>query len=84
MSVTGRVRNAVCEGADLILEVITGGETLRLLIDNPKGITVLGRVEGTVEFQCGPQDVALTIGYRPGVDASRKIVGRVRVLDYSR
>ena len=84
VSVTGRVRNAVCEGDDLILEVITGGETIRLLIDNPQGITVLGRAEGTVEFKCGPQDVALTIGYRPGVDVSRKIVGRIRVLDYSR
>ncbi len=81
--VTGRIKNIVCaEPTKPILEVETGGRRLRLLIDDPLAITVQGKTSFTADLACVPQDLPVRVGYLPAVDAARKTVGLVRLLDY--
>jgi len=82
LGVTGRLRNIVCQNGDTILEVAAGGQTLRLLIDNPTAITVLGQQGFQVDLKCGSQDVPIKVGFKAGEDSARKTVGYVRLLDY--
>jgi hypothetical protein len=82
VTVQGRIRNIDCRGGDVILEVFTGRDTVRLFVDNPNTIAVVGQPGFQVDLNCRPQDVAIKVSYKPGVDATRKTVGYVRVLDY--
>jgi hypothetical protein len=86
VSVTGRIRNIVCSrgGADLTLEVLAGGKTLRLFVDDKLKIIVYGKPKDTVNLNCGEQNVAITIAYKPAVDNKHGTIGYVRVLDYRR
>lgn len=80
--VAGRIRNIACKNGDTTIELLAGGQTLRLFIDDGKAINVLGTPDGTVTLTCGPKDEKVTIGYKPGVDPAQKTDGYVRVLDY--
>ena len=81
--VTGRIRNVTCVGKGVtVLEVRTATEILMLLIDNGAAVQVLGRKSTTIDLQCGPQNVPIRIGYVPAINATRKTVGNVRMLDY--
>ena len=84
VTVEGRMRNLVCGAATdpPIIELAAASGVLRLLIDNPDAITVVGVDGGMVDLQCGAQDVPLRIGYVPAVDAGTRTVGRVRLMDY--
>jgi len=84
VSITGRIRNIICSrgGADLTLEVLTGGKTLRLFVDDKQKILVYGKPKDTVNLTCGEQNVAIKIAYKPGVDKKRDTIGYVRILDY--
>jgi hypothetical protein len=82
----GRLRNVIClpEGKGLVLELVTGANTLRLLIDQPDMVIVRGRPDGMVDLRCEAQDQPLTVGFVPGVNQTHQTEGRVRVLDYGK
>jgi tetratricopeptide (TPR) repeat protein len=81
--VTGRLKNMICGSGAPILEVDTGTDTLRLLIDKPPAILVESEAGAiTADLNCGAQDVPLRVGFIPSDDAARKTVGVVRRLDY--
>ena len=82
VTVTGRIRNVVCQNGETTLEVLAIGRTLRLFIDDGNAIAVLGKPGNTVDLKCGSQDVPVRVGYTPRVDDARKVVGYVRLLDY--
>jgi hypothetical protein len=82
LSAVGRLKNMIC-GAPPILEIATAGGTLRLVIDDPLKIRVLGTGQVQTDLNCGPQDVPLKVGYEPMADRARNTVGNVRVLDFS-
>lgn len=82
LTAVGRLKNMIC-GAPPILEVAAEGGTLRLVIDDPLKIRVLGSGQAQVDLTCGPQDVPLKVGYEPAADRARNTVGNVRLLDFS-
>ena len=76
------MRNMACvEGQPPVIEITTDTALLRLTLDNPEAVTVVGPETGIVEMHCGPQDAAVRVGYLPiiGPDGT---AGRVRLLDY--
>ena len=68
----------------LILELVTSANTFRLLLDNPGGVTVRGRPDGTVDLHCAAQDQPITIGFVPGNNQKHNTEGQVRILDYGK
>ena len=82
----GRLRNIIClpEGKGLVLEMVSGKTSLRLLIDRPEMVVVRGRADGTVDLRCEAQDQALTVGFVPSVNMTYQTEGQVRVLDYGK
>ena len=80
--VEGRVTNKFCDSKPEVLEVTTGKETLRLLIDNPLAVTVLGKSDATPDLKCGPQNVPIRVGFEATASAQRKTDGNLRRLDY--
>ena len=80
-TVTGRLRHVTCNPA-LVLAVDTGTESLRLIVEDPATISVLGSSGGSTMLQCGAQDVPVRIGYDPVSGAANGVTGAVRVLDY--
>jgi tetratricopeptide (TPR) repeat protein len=82
----GRLRNIIClpEGKGLVLEMVSGKTSLRLLIDRPEMVLVRGRADGTVDLRCEAQDQALTVGFVPGVNMTHQTEGHVRVLNYGK
>jgi hypothetical protein len=84
--IEGRLRNIIClpEGKGLVLEMVSGKTTLRLLIDRPEMVLVRGRSDGTVDLRCEAQDQPLTVGFVPGVNMTHQTEGQVRVLDYGK
>jgi hypothetical protein len=72
------------EGKGLVLEMVTGANELRLLIDRPEMVLVRGRADGTVDLRCEKTDQALTVGFVPGVNQTHRTEGHVRVLDYGK
>jgi hypothetical protein len=84
VSVTGRIRNIICSrgGAELTLEVVADGKTLRLFVDDKLKIIVYGKPKETVNLTCGEQNVPIKVSYKPRVDKKRETIGYVRVLDY--
>ena len=80
-TVTGRLRHATCATV-LTLDLDTGTERLRLVIEDPTAVSVR-RSGGSTLLQCGSQDVPVRIGYdavSTPTDGTRNIV---RVIDYS-
>jgi hypothetical protein len=59
----GRNKDLNCDGAMPILEVIAAGATLRLAIDDPNKIVIAGGAGLRLDLDCGPQDVAVRVGY---------------------
>jgi hypothetical protein len=82
LTATGRLKNMVCS-APPVLEIAADGGTLRLVIDDPLRIRVVGTGETQVELQCGPQDRPVRVGYEPAADRTRNTIGNVRTLDFS-
>ena len=82
----GRLRNIIClpEGKGLVLEMVAGSTSLRLLIDRPERVLVRGRTDGTVDLRCEKTDQALTVGFVPGVNQTHQTEGHVFVLDYGK
>jgi hypothetical protein len=82
LTAIGRLKNMICS-APPILEVSADGGTLRLVIDDPLLIRVVGSGQVQVELQCGPQDRPVRVGYEPAADRARNTVGNVRLIDFS-
>ena len=80
--IRGRIRNIVCTGKALVLQLFTGKDMLRLVIVDPATISVIGPKNGTVSLACGQQDFPLTVTYLPVADKAYNTVGRVLVMDY--
>ena len=77
----GRLRNVSCTNQPSI-QVQVGPSTLRLAIDNPNLIRVIG-VEGvTVDLQCGAQDRPVRVGFYRPTPLVEETTGNLRVLDY--
>ncbi len=82
-TVQGRITNLECGTATAVMVVVTqAGDTLRLLVDNPAAVRLQGAPGPTADLGCGPQDRKVRVGYVPRVDAARKVVGLVRVLEF--
>ena len=82
LTAVGRLKNMICS-APPILEISADGGTLRLVIDDPLRIRVMGSGQGQTELRCGPQDVPIRVGYEPAADRARNTVGNVRLLDFT-
>jgi Flp pilus assembly protein TadD len=82
VTAVGRLKNVVCS-APLILEIAADGKTLRVAIDDPSAIRVIGTGQAPAELKCGPQDVPVRVAYEPVADRARNTVGNVRVLDFT-
>jgi hypothetical protein len=61
---------------------VTSAGTLRLAVDDPLKITVEGTGQITTDIACGVQSRRVRVGYVPAVDATRRTVGVVRLLDF--
>lgn len=82
LTAVGRLKNVICS-APLILEVAVEGKTLRVAVDDPLKIQVIGTGQVQAELKCGPQDVPVRVAYEPAADRAHNTVGNVRVLDFS-
>jgi len=82
LTAVGRLKNVLCAGAP-ILEIAVEGSTLRVAVDDPLKIRVIGTGQVQAELKCGPQDVPIRVGYEPMADRARNTVGTVRLLDFS-
>ena len=82
LTAVGRLKNVIC-GTVTILEITAEGSTIRLAVDDPLKIRVLGTGQVQTELKCGPQDVPIRVGYEPMADRARNTIGNVRVLDFS-
>ena len=82
LTAVGRLKNMICS-APPILEISADGGTLRLVIDDPLLIRVTGTGQAQTELRCGPQDVAVRVGYEPAADRARNTVGNVRLIDFT-
>jgi hypothetical protein len=82
-TVSGRLRRVTCSPA-LVLDVDSAAGRLRLVIEDPKAITVLGQSGGGAMLDCGELDVPIRIDYDPTTGRADGITGVVRVLDYRR
>lgn len=80
-TVTGRLRHVTCDPV-LTLDVDTGTERLRLIIEDPAAVSVLGGSGGSTMLQCGGQDVPVRIGYDSVFGTADGTTGVVRVIDY--
>ena len=81
----GRLRNMVCApDQSPILEIAIEAGTLRLLVDKPEQIKIEGVGAATIDLACGAQDRQVRVGYEPAVNAARKTVGNVRLLDFGK
>ena len=80
-TVTGRLRHVTCDPV-LALDVDTGTERLRLVIEDPATVSVLGSSGGSTMLQCGGQDVPVRIGYDAVSGTANGTAGVVRMLDY--
>jgi hypothetical protein len=78
--IDGRIKNLDCDGAAPILEVASEGATVRLAIDDPNKIVIPGGAGLKLNLDCGPQDVAVRVGYSD-IKPPDGTAGRVRFLD---
>jgi hypothetical protein len=78
---SGRIKLFDCRGASPIVEVATDAGSLRLLVDDPLKIQVVGSEGPSVDITCGPQDKMARIGYAPGPNTATQTTGAVRLLD---
>lgn len=78
----GRIKNMVCGSEKPVLVVSTAEGEIRLVIDSPAAIRVMGTSTGQQDLPCGPQDVPVRIGYVPTADPARNTAGLVRLLDF--
>jgi hypothetical protein len=80
---TGRLTNIVCSAGAPIVELATASGVVRLVIDQPLGMQILGTGSPTMEFSCGAQkNKMVRIGYESAPDAVTKTAGHVRLLDF--
>jgi hypothetical protein len=83
LTISGRIRNMVCQNGGDVLEVLADGQTVRLLIELGRQINIVSQQPGfRFNPACGPMDMAVTVTYKPGVDAARKTTGSLRRLDF--
>jgi len=79
--VDGKLVRVDCLGEKARLWVRSEKETRKLLIADP-GDVVTGEGAGVrLEFACGPENRAVTVGYKEQVDAATGTVGRVQYLE---
>jgi hypothetical protein len=78
--IDGRIKNLNCDGPMPILEVLSGGTTVRLAIDDPNRIVIAGGAGLRLDLDCGPQDAAARVGYSD-IKPPDGTAGRVRFLD---
>jgi hypothetical protein len=79
--IDGDVVNVECRGDKPRFTVRSGGQTLKLVIDDPAQV-VTGETAVQLEFGCGPQKRPATIGYLPQPDAASGAAGRIRYLEF--
>jgi tetratricopeptide (TPR) repeat protein len=80
--VDGRITNKICGSGPPVLEVTTGKETVRLLIDDPIAVTVVGKGASATALECGRLNIPISVGFEPTANAEHKTEGNVRRLDY--
>lgn len=81
---SGRLTNVVCASGPSIIEVTTPVTTLRLLIDEPRAVTIDGHAGETIDLPCGPQNRPIRVGFLPRDDAGRQTHGLLRFLSFER
>lgn len=81
VTVTGRLRHVTCSPV-LTLDVDTGTARLRLIIEDPALVSVLGKSSASTMLECGGQDVPVRIGFDAAPAATDGVAGVVRVIDY--
>jgi hypothetical protein len=79
----GKLTNMICSSAPPVLEITTANGVLRLLIDDPLKVQIVGQSAPTMRLNCGTQSVPVRVGYEPAVDATRKTIGNLRMIDFS-
>jgi hypothetical protein len=82
LSARGRFVNLNCKGPTPVFEFDISGAVLRLLLDAPSLIELIGAGGATMELNCGPQGRLVKVSYIPEEDARNKTSGKVRVLDF--
>jgi hypothetical protein len=83
LTATGKLVNVECRPrTPTVIEVRTNTQLIRLVVDNPSAIQVLGRPTPTVDLKCGGQNVTIRVGYVAASDANLSTIGSVRLLDY--
>ena len=81
VEIDGRITNMICGSGVPVLEVASGTAVVRLALDKPKAVLVQGGSR-TASFECGRQNLPVSIGYEAAVDKARKTVGKVRSVSY--
>jgi hypothetical protein len=79
--VTGRLRMVVC-GSQPAVEIVTEARRLRLAIDTPNMVNVIGANGNTVDLQCGSQDKRVRAGFYRPTPLLPQSAGNLRLLDF--
>jgi hypothetical protein len=79
--VTGRLRMVVC-GSQPAVEIVTEARRLRLAIDTPSMVNVIGVDGNTVDLQCGSQDKRVRAGFYRPTPLLPQSAGNLRLLDF--
>jgi hypothetical protein len=79
--VTGRLRMVVC-GSQPAVEIATETRRLRLAIDIPSLVNVIGADGNTVDLQCGSQDTRVRAGFYRPTPLAPQSAGNLRLLDF--
>lgn len=81
--VEGRIRNLACGSQPVIMQVVQADKTIvRLVIDDPQKIKIIGKDGITTDLTCGDQSTKVRLGYEPRADARLRTLGTVRLLDF--
>ena len=76
----GRFTTLECSNDPVVVEVTTADGVLRLVIDDPDLVRIVGSGAPTIDLTCGDQDANVRVSYVPKVDAARRTVGSLRLL----
>jgi tetratricopeptide (TPR) repeat protein len=72
-----------CGGEKTRLAIVSGGNTVWFLVDNPNGVRITNAGGGSVDFTCGKQPGRpVLIEYQDRPDAETKTIGVVRGIEF--
>jgi hypothetical protein len=78
----GEVIRVDCMGQRARFWVQLGSETKKLLIADPSEVVSGGEGAAQLEFRCGTQKRAVTIGYAEQRDPGTDTVGRIKYMQF--